>query len=384
MEEKIPKKAKEKLEKMCKDYSVPMDLIDFHALYDRKLTESENLEILIDVVKGLSNTENIAEVEGTKKAIANDKEVSSNIEKEQLQKEEEYTKQEMDKAIRDITSDKKSNLNQYFEPLKNYVSVVAKDKGTLNSLFVCSAGGMGKTTIVMKTLAEEKVDYVYVNNYLTPLEFVNFLYEHKDKTIVLDDVETMWRNQLSINILKGALWGVGKKNKRIVSYHTTDKRLKAPKQFEFSGKIFFLLNKLPNDTDVSVKALMSRSLAYEMSFDYKETIEMLAEFVKIPYKKLEEGRRKVVFNYIKENTDDTTKDLNFRTIVKMYDLYITSKELWKDLSKPILKRDEKLALLKQFLNECSSVKQAQEMWVEETGRSRMSFFRYKKRLGLTK
>ena len=129
---------------------------------------------------------------------------------------------------------------------------------------------------------------------------------------------------------------------------------------------------------------MSRSLAYEMNFSYKETMEILAEFVKIPYKKLAEDRRRVVFNYLKENTDDTTKDLNFRTLVKMYDLYITSKGLWKELSKPILVRDEKLALLKQLLNETNSIGDAQKRYCDETGLSRMSFFRYKKQLGLTK
>ena len=193
----LDKKILNKYENLCKKYEVASDLLDIQALYDRKINESENFEQIEEMVKTLGSSsefENKVKVEGTKKTIKHEKEKAERLELEQLKLEELNTKKEMENAIKDIANNDKSNLNVYFKPLKDYVSSVVKSKGTLNSLFVCSAGGLGKTTIVLSRLAEEKIDYVYINNYITSVEFVNFLYENKDKTIVLDDVETILKN----------------------------------------------------------------------------------------------------------------------------------------------------------------------------------------------
>jgi len=376
----MKEKLKKKFEGLCKQYKIESDLIDFDATIDSTLTLEENFEILHEIVIELSNSKDVQEqikASKTTKGVKHEKEMINKEKLEVLKKEEENAKQELNKAVGTILTNQNSNLNRFFEPLKNYVKSVVNSDGCLNSLFVVSEGGIGKSTVVLSTLTEEKKKFVYVNNYTTTLELVNFLYEHRNEIIVFDDTENIFNNKIIINILKGALWGIGKENKRIVTYLTTDQKLKSPRQFEFSGKCFFLLNKKPNDNDVLTKALLTRSLVYEMNFDYKEIMEMLAEFSKLPYKEMTQEQRQEVYNYIKENTDISTKDINFRTTLKIYDLYLGNKLIWKDLSKNLLKKDEKIYLLHKFINESSTIKEAEQKWTEATGYCRKSFYNLK-------
>ena len=302
----------------------------------------------------------------------------------EYKKEEKNAKKEFENSLKKIIEVPNNTLNEFFEPMKEFVGAVALSKGYLNSLFILNRGGLGSTTNVLGKLKELNVEFVYVNNYSTALELVNYIYENREKVMVFDDVESMWSNHKIINVLKGALWGLGKENKRIVSYLTTDSRLKAPAQFEFKGKMLFLINKMPNEKDKSVKALLSRSITYELSFTYKEIMEILKVFSKIDYRELSKKERKEIFDYLKKNTDNTCEELNFRTLIKMYDIYIENKENWKLMCKNLMKRNEKLALLKELLKSSQSTKEAQEKWSEEIygnkHRGRSSFFLMKKRL----
>lgn len=383
MQERISQKQKEKILNLFKRYDFEEDLLDWNALWDEKISEAENLRILEEYIRQSSSAPAIQQADANTKNVKNEKQYAENIKIEQYKEEEQQAKEDLNKAIEGISNNEKSNFNQYFLPLRNFIKAVVNSEGTLNSLFVWGAGGLGKSTNVLKAIREEGKNYVYISNYTTPLEFYNFLYEHKNDTIVLDDTENIFElGSKFVNLLKGTLWGVGKDNKRIVTYLTTDKRLRAPFQFEFTGKIFFLLNKMPDSKDALVSALLSRSLIYELKFSHKEIMEMFAEFVKVPYRKLLYKEKADIFQFLKANTDDTTEDLSLRTIVKMYDLYIQDKANWKEMSKVFLKKDEDLCAFKRIVAESKSLQEAETRFTSETGLTSRTFWRWKKKYNL--
>ena len=370
----IPKQAKEKLEKLCKDYKVPSDLIDFFALYDRKLTESENLEILTDIIKGLSNTENQAEVEGTKKAISNDKEIARVIEKEQLEKEEEFTNEELNKAVNNIKFTSTNELDKAFKIIKQLTTTLVKSKD-INGLILQGGAGLGKSFNIIKCLKDKGLekgkDYEMLGSYTTPLEFYKFLYDNREnKILILDDTIGFFNNKINIGLVLASLWGEGK---RMVRYNSSTKILKdIPKGFLFNSKIIWCCNNLPNQ----IEAVMSRCYFYKLEFNYGERIKLLYEIAKINKINLE------VVDYIKENTDESFKNLDFRLLFKINDIHKTNKDEWRDVADKILglQRNEKLSLLKQFLKENSTIKEAQEKWCEETGNHRATFYRLKQEI----
>ena len=272
--------------------------------------------------------------------------------------------------------------NKHFNLMKSAINSVINSTENLNAIFICSRAGLSKTTTTLNCLNESGKEFVYVSSYSTPVEFVNFVYKNKNKIIVFDDFESIWTSGIKmINILKACLWGVGPEHKRIVSYLTTDKRLTAPQQFEFSGKLIFLLNKIPKNEDSLLNALLSRALVYEMNIPYKETIELLRSFIERDYKTIKKAERKEILEFLIENTDESyLDDLNFRTLIKLYDLYLTNQTTWKDLSFMVFKRDEKIYLLKKYLSETKSILDAQKKFTKETGLSRATFFRHKAKL----
>ena len=274
--------------------------------------------------------------------------------------------------------------NKHFNLMKSAINSVINSTENLNSIFICSRGGLSKTTTTVNLLKASGKEFVYISSYSTPVEFVNFIYKNKGKIIVFDDFESIWTSGVKmINILKACLWGVGSENKRIVSYLTTDKRLTAPAQFEFSGKLIFLLNKIPKNNDSILGALLSRALVYEMNIPYKDTIEILRSFIEKDYKTIKKAERKEILDFLLDNTDESyLDDLNFRTLIKLYDLYLTNPTNWKDLSFMVFKRDENIYILKKYLSETKSVFEAQKKFTKETGLSRATFFRHKAKLGL--
>ena len=122
------KKQIENLKKICKDYGVADDLIDFNHLVDDKLNYEENKTIMTDVIKGLANMEKVNEVEGTKKAIRNEKQVADKVEKEQLEREEENTKKELDTSINNIKFKSSNELDKAFKIIKQLTSTLIKSK----------------------------------------------------------------------------------------------------------------------------------------------------------------------------------------------------------------------------------------------------------------
>jgi hypothetical protein len=211
---------------------------------------------------------------------------------------------------------------------------------------------------------------------ISPLELFHTLYEYRNSNnvIVFDDTHGLLKNKQSMSLLMSAMWNPT--NKRIVSWLTTSKKLKCPEQFEFKGKIIFIANELPED----IKPVVSRCLEYELSFSYWDILKIMAEISKQPHPSLTREERQMIFNWIKDNTDETTKDFDLRLQKKIETLYEYNKDNWQELALKLINRDEDLAVIKQLMKEYTTTKTQVQKWIEITGKSRMTFFRKKKLL----
>jgi len=270
-----------------------------------------------------------------------------------------------------------------FSQLKEYIEIVATSEGGyLNSLFVFGKGGFGKTKRVLDTLdnlkAQDKLkrDYVYHNNYTTIVELINFLHTHNGEIIIFDDFEKLLTHPVAISCLKGALWGIGQDNKRLISYLPTSNQLTAPSQFEFNGKIIFLVNELPKENPF-LKALFSRSIVYNLDFDYADLMLLLEEISQKDYKGMSQENKTEVFNFIRDETDEDSTKLSIRTLFIGFNFFLIRKDNWKELLLPFLEKDANIVLLRKIIGETATMREAQSQWSEQTGLSRRSFFRYK-------
>jgi len=281
---------------------------------------------------------------------------------ETLKRIEREAEEEFNKSLDAIENKQTTGLIEelYYIP-KQFTKMVGK--GNSRGLLLWGEAGLGKTYSVIKALKEIKKEFVLLTGHITSLELYNFLYENREKIIILDDINFL-DNETNLNLLKSCL----SENSNIVQYHTTSNKLRVPNKFIFNGKLIILLNSLPTKTE-SFKAVESRILNYELKFEYKTKIKLIYELSRQKYKKLSEEERQKVVRWIKENTSKATKNLNLRLLFQLYEVYLFSKEDFNKLSSKIVKTDRELLLIEQGLN--------QNDWCEETGKSRRTYFNRK-------
>ena len=155
--------------------------------------------------------------------------------------------------------------SEMFKNIERLTKMVGR--GLQPSLVITGGAGMGKTHIVKSTLEEmglkESYDFVHFKGRATAAGLFVTLYENNDKIIVLDDCDSVFKDDDAVNILKGALDSY---DTRKISYIST-KSLKdefgseVPRHFEFSGRIIFISNINQSKLD---EAIRSRSFVADV------------------------------------------------------------------------------------------------------------------------
>ena len=360
------------LKKICKSYDVPDDLIDFEARVDSKLTYEENEEHIKEFIEILaSSKDNKKKIEDDKKVnkikITDEKQEAERILLENLKKEEQYTEQEFNKSLEKIKFESSEVLDKAFYTTRKIIETLIKSKN-INGLIIKGESGLGKSFTCLKVFKDmglrKEVDFNILASYCTPLELYNFLYENRDNIILLlDDIMKIFENELSIGILLSALWGEGK---RVVNYHTTSAKLTIPQTFIFNSKIIWCLNRLPR----GLENIKSRCFFYTLEFDYKTKIMLLYELAKIKKIPLE------VAEFIYQNSDELTPNLDFRLLLKIYDIQQNNQD-WKNIANSLLNKNEKLAIAKKILMTGIYIKDMLKEWGDQTGLSPRQLYRYK-------
>jgi hypothetical protein len=98
-------------------------------------------------------------------------------------------------------------LEKKQELLAHHVRMVARRLS--HALFVFgSQGGLGKSSIILRTLDEEGVEPLLINSHVTPLALYATLFEYReDSVLFFDDVDSMYSSMPHLGLLRSALWG---------------------------------------------------------------------------------------------------------------------------------------------------------------------------------
>ena len=208
-------------------------------------------------------------------------------------------------------------------------------KGYANSLVVVSPAGQGKTETTIKALERsglrEGREYLYVNSYITALEFYKELSKVNDldepKILLMDDCEDIFNNVRLISLLKGALWELPN-GLRKVSWFSTSPKV-PDKSFYFQGRIILLLNKFNRDNPL-VNAVADRGFYYEFGLTNQEIIALIRERSKRGGNGLSEKQRKEIVDYLARVAVNSER-LSLRVLANSYALFKSSPNHWKQL-----------------------------------------------------
>ena len=225
-------------------------------------------------------------------------------------------------------------INQRFGFLEKFTNMVLD--GETVSAIVTGEGGLGKSHTIMGELEKrgwiEGTQYVVVKGYATPKALYGTLWEHRDKTIIFDDCDSVLKDAVSLNLLKGALDSYDKRTISWLQKGFIDDKL--PNSFEFQGNIIFISNMSSDKLDQAVK---SRSITIDLSMTLKDKIERMNYILPSVMPSYPMDIKQTALDFMAQHAD-IAKEFNMRTlqkVIKVVHAYGDNPE-WKDAAKYLL------------------------------------------------
>ena len=222
----------------------------------------------------------------------------------------------------------KFSINERFGFLSDMVTMVAK--GDQASVVVTGPGGLGKSHTVTKSLRKAgfndlstldnmqvgepvpKNAFIVIKGYSTPKGLYRTLYENRNSVIVFDDCDSVLKDPISLNLLKGALDSY---SRRVISWRADIKDEDLPTTFEFKGRVVFISNISSSNLD---QAIISRSMAVDLSMTTKQKVERMRFLLTQPEFMPETTmvEKKDAMDLI-DTLKDKVKELSLRTLIQV-------------------------------------------------------------------
>ena len=212
------------------------------------------------------------------------------------------------------------HINERFEMLENFVKMTIN--GLMNSTLITGQGGLGKSYTVLQELdranLQEDEDYVIIKGYSTPKALYATLYENRHKLVIFDDCDSVLKDPIALNILKGAL---DTYDKRTISWNTRGFiEDELPASFDFCGQVIFISNMNISKVD---KAVKSRAIAVDVSMNNSEKIDRIEAIAPAILPEYNMIIKEKVLNFVREFIDmsDSFNIRTFQTMLKIHDQY---------------------------------------------------------------
>ena len=235
------------------------------------------------------------------------------------------------------------SINQRFGFVTDMVNMLAK--GEQSSVVVTGPGGLGKSHTVYQSLVKSgfkdvttldgfnpgdaigSKTFVLIKGYSTAKGLYRTLYENRKGVIVFDDCDSVLKDPVSLNLLKGALDSY---SKRIISYKADIRDDDLPNVFEFKGRVVFISNLNSAQMD---QAIISRSMAVDLTMTSQQKVDRMRYLVDQPdfMPEFNKTLKTDALDLI-SSLADTVKDLSLRTLIQVTKIRKSAGANWKDLA----------------------------------------------------
>jgi hypothetical protein len=243
-----------------------------------------------------------------------------------------------------------ARLGERFDILKQMTLAVRN--GDVRAMIVSGPPGVGKSFGIEEVLnrdglfdklAQRKPKYEVVKGAMSALGLYAKLYEFSDtnNVLVFDDCDSILLEDLSLNILKGAL---DSSKKRYIAWNTDSRLLRSegiPDRFEFKGAAIFITNikfehvkskRLRDHLD----ALESRCHYIDLQMDTdREKLLRIKQIVgegMLDSYEMEDAQKEEVVEFINNNSTKL-RELSLRMVLKIADLRKSFPGNWQAMAK---------------------------------------------------
>ena len=246
-------------------------------------------------------------------------------------------------------------LRERFDMLEDMTK--ATKKGDVRAMIVSGPPGVGKSFGVEKVLGKHELiaqlgdrpaKYQVVKGAMSAIGLYCklFNYADKDNVLVFDDCDSIFTDELSLNILKAAL---DSKKNRTIHWNTDSFKLRnegVPDSFNFQGGAIFITNlkfdKARGKVREHLMALESRCHYIDLTIDTdREKMLRIQQIVKdgmLDEYKLEEEVVQDIVDFVDINKN-RLRELSLRTILKVADLAKAFPTKWEAMAEnTVMKR----------------------------------------------
>lgn len=270
-------------------------------------------------------------------------------------KHEAHAKRMLEKAMANAAASEESdevesnvstrfNINQRFDFLTKAVKMVAK--GLQASAVISGSGGLGKSFTVNKALVASGLTnfsaiameegapvrraktFVVVKGYSTAKGLYRTLFENNDSVIVFDDCDSVLKDPVALNLLKGALDSY---DTRIISWNADMRDEDLPRSFIFTGRVIFISNMQESKID---QAIRSRSAVVDVSMTLAEIVERMAFMINeaefLPEFDLRIKKEALAFI---DSMKSKMRDVSLRTLITVCKVRAADEDgTWKEMA----------------------------------------------------
>jgi len=243
-----------------------------------------------------------------------------------------------------VPQESRFTINERFGFVGDMVTMLAN--GAQPSVVVTGPGGLGKSYTVNQSLLangfkdistlealevgakiQTKKSFRVIKGYSTPKGLYRLLYENKDGVLVFDDCDSVLKDPVSLNLLKGALDSY---SKRIISWRADIRDEDLPTSFEFKGRVVFISNLSSHQID---QAIITRSMAVDLSMTKEQKIERMrfildsGEFMPEIGKVVKDDAMALI-----DRLRDNVKELSLRTLIQVTKIRQSAGANWANLA----------------------------------------------------
>jgi hypothetical protein len=247
-------------------------------------------------------------------------------------------------------SDKVKFLEETMEDIYQISRKVAA--GAFNSLFISGRAGTGKTYNVERAMKDEGLveedDFMLISGAVSVIMMYKKMYQYRNKTLIFDDCDAVFRDENGRNMLKAAL---DTKKIRKISYLKKSSLVFDPKDFEldpqgeyeaienglvpayfeFSGRVIFISN-LDKDKADPDGAIRSRSILVDVNPDDATLMERMKKLLPhLEPKDMPLNEKEEIYEFMKE-----ADDVSMRTFVKAAGFKMAGLSNWKRMAQRYL------------------------------------------------
>ena len=262
-----------------------------------------------------------------------------------------YVKQKLQKVSPAFIPETKVSdvdINKRFEYVAKIVKMVATK--TTASCIISGEGGLGKTYSVIKALKDSgmkditdlagfqvgssldlKKTFRVVKGYSTAKGLFRTLQECNGSTIVFDDCDSIMKDPVALNLLKGALDSYGD---RYISWNSDMRDDDLDKTFKFTGQVIFITNVTLDRLDQAVRSramCVDLSMTQDQKLDRMEVIAQSNEFLP----EISRLVKKDALSFLRSNLDEVA-NLSLRSLIQVCKIADSGDAEWKDLAKYVV------------------------------------------------